>query len=61
MAKIFVFRHGQTVDNIEHDFSGIHDVDLTQAGIEEAEQIGEKLKNEKERLEAKYRSVLETE
>ena len=46
MAKIFVFRHCQTVDNIEHDFSGIHDVDLTQAGIEEAEQIGEKLKNE---------------
>jgi 2,3-bisphosphoglycerate-dependent phosphoglycerate mutase len=45
VAKIFVFRHGQTTDNLEHDFSGIHDVDLTQAGIDEAIQIGEKLKN----------------
>lgn len=47
MAKIFIFRHGQTIDNIDHDFSGIHDVDLTPAGIEEAKDIGEKLKNEK--------------
>lgn len=47
MAKIFVFRHGQTTDNLEHDFSGIHDVDLTPAGIKEAKGIGEKLKNEK--------------
>ena len=46
MAKIFIFRHGQTIDNLEHDFSGIHDVDLTQAGIDEAIQIGEKLKDE---------------
>jgi 2,3-bisphosphoglycerate-dependent phosphoglycerate mutase len=46
MAKIFIFRHGQTTDNLEHDFSGIHDVDLTPAGIEEAKQIGEKLKTE---------------
>lgn len=46
MAKIFIFRHGQTTDNLEHDFSGIHDVDLTPAGIEEAKQIGEKLKLE---------------
>jgi len=46
MAKIFIFRHGQTTDNLEHDFSGIRDVDLTQDGIEEAKKIGEKLKNE---------------
>ena len=50
MAKLFIFRHGQTTDNLEHDFSGIHDVDLTQAGIDEAKQIGEKLKNEKATL-----------
>ena len=47
MAKLFIFRHGQTTDNIEHDFSGVHDVDLTPAGIEEAKGIAEKLKNEK--------------
>ncbi len=46
MAKIFIFRHGQTIDNLDHDFSGIHDVDLTPAGIEEATGIGERLKNE---------------
>ena len=46
MAKIFIFRHGQTIDNLEHDFSGIRDVDLTQAGINEAIQIGEKLKDQ---------------
>ncbi len=47
MAKIFIFRHGQTADNKEHEFSGFHDVDLNQAGIEEAKGIGEQLKNEK--------------
>lgn len=47
MAKVFIFRHGQTTDNLEHDFSGIHDVDLTPAGVNEARQIGESLKDEK--------------
>lgn len=47
MAKIFIFRHGQTADNLEHEFSGWHQVGLNQAGIEEAKGIGEKLKNEK--------------
>lgn len=47
VAKIFIFRHGQTTDNLEHDFSGIHDVDLTPAGIDETKRIGEKLKDEK--------------
>ena len=45
MAKVYIFRHGQTTDNLDHDFSGIHDVDLTPAGIKEAKGIGEKLKN----------------
>ena len=47
MAKIFIFRHGQTADNLEHEFSGWHQVGLNQTGIEEAKGIGEKLKNEK--------------
>lgn len=47
MAKIFVFRHGQTEDNLAHIFSGFRQSDLTESGIEEAKQIGEKLKNEK--------------
>lgn len=46
MAKIFIFRHGQTADNLEHEFSGWHQVSLNETGIKEAKGIGEKLKNE---------------
>lgn len=47
MAKVFIFRHGQTTDNKDHIFSGWRDqTDLTLKGIEEAKQIGEKLKGE---------------
>ncbi|PIP74629.1 MAG: 2,3-bisphosphoglycerate-dependent phosphoglycerate mutase [Candidatus Levybacteria bacterium CG_4_9_14_3_um_filter_35_16] len=47
MAKIFIFRHGQTTDNLSHTFSGFRDVDLTESGVEEAKTIGEQLKDEK--------------
>ena len=47
MAKLFIFRHGQTEDNQTHTFSGFRQSDLTGSGIDEAKQIGEKLKNEK--------------
>ncbi|MCL5019815.1 MAG: histidine phosphatase family protein [Patescibacteria group bacterium] len=47
MSKLFVFRHGQTVDNKEKIFSGFRQTDLTPEGIEEAKGIGEKLKNER--------------
>jgi len=47
MAKIYVFRHGQTTYNLKHRFCGWIDADLTESGIEEAKKIGEKLKNER--------------
>lgn len=47
MAKIYVFRHGETFDNMTHTFSGFRQSDLTKAGIAEAKKIGEKLKSEK--------------
>lgn len=47
MAKLFIFRHGQTEDNKTHTFSGFRQSDLTPAGIAEAKGIGEQLKNEK--------------
>ena len=47
MAKIFIFRHGETYDNRDHIFSGWRDTELTPEGIEEARKIGEELKNEK--------------
>ena len=47
VAKIIVFRHTETTDNRDKIFSGWRDVDLTEKGIKDAEEIGEKLKNEK--------------
>lgn len=47
MAKLFIFRHGQTEDNKTHTFSGFRQSDLTPEGIEEAKKIGEELRNEK--------------
>jgi 2,3-bisphosphoglycerate-dependent phosphoglycerate mutase len=47
MARIFIFRHGQTTDNKNHTFSGFRQSDLTNEGVEEAKQIGVKLKGEK--------------
>lgn len=46
MAKVFIFRHGQTEDNKNNIFSGWRDSDLTPEGIKEAEEIAEKLKDE---------------
>ena len=47
MAKIFIFRHGETIDNKDHVFSGWRQTDLIENGIKEAKGIGEKLKGEK--------------
>lgn len=47
MAKIIIFRHGETTDNRDHTFSGVRDVDLTDKGVEETEKIAETLKKEK--------------
>jgi 2,3-bisphosphoglycerate-dependent phosphoglycerate mutase len=45
VAKIYIFRHGQTTDNKSHTFSGFRDPDLTPEGIDEAKKIGEQLKD----------------
>jgi len=47
MAKVFIFRHGETFDNKDHIFSGWRQVDLDEAGVEEVKRIGKELKNEK--------------
>lgn len=46
MAKLFIFRHAQTTDNVTHTFSGKRDPELTQEGIKEAHEIHQKLKDE---------------
>lgn len=46
MAKIFLFRHGQTTFNEHNLFNGWLESDLDPAGIEEAKKIGEELKDQ---------------
>ncbi len=43
--EIYVFRHGQTHDNINRIFSGWRDSKLTGEGVRQAEVLGAKLKN----------------
>jgi len=45
MATLIIFRHGQSTWNLENKFTGWVDVDLTEKGIQEAKQAGEKLKS----------------
>lgn len=44
MNYLVLLRHGQSQWNLENRFTGFHDVELTDKGIEEAHQAGEKLK-----------------
>lgn len=39
--KLYVARHGQTVWNAQNKVCGVTDVDLTEKGIEQAEQLAE--------------------
>ena len=44
MAKLIIFRHGQSVWNLQNKFTGWVDVELSPKGIEEAKNAGNKLK-----------------
>ena len=44
MAQLILFRHGQSVWNLENKFTGWVDVALSPKGIEEAKQAGLKIK-----------------
>jgi 2,3-bisphosphoglycerate-dependent phosphoglycerate mutase len=44
MSTLIIFRHGQSVWNLENKFTGWVDVDLTPKGVEEAKAAGAKLK-----------------
>jgi 2,3-bisphosphoglycerate-dependent phosphoglycerate mutase len=47
MSQLVIFRHGQSVWNLENKFTGWVDVELTEKGIQEAKSAGEKLKGYK--------------
>jgi len=44
MAQLVIFRHGQSLWNLENKFTGWVDVDLSEKGIEEAKSAGAKLR-----------------
>jgi len=44
MNKIVLLRHGQSTWNKENRFTGWHDVDLSERGVEEARKAGQALK-----------------
>lgn len=45
MNKIVLLRHGQSIWNKENRFTGWHDVDLSERGVEEARKAGQTLKD----------------
>lgn len=47
MAKIYVFRHGQSEFNLSKTFTGWLDAKLTPLGVEQAKQLGVMLKDKK--------------
>lgn len=42
---LVLLRHGQSQWNLENRFTGFHNVDITEAGVAEAKNAGEKLKH----------------
>ncbi len=44
MARLVIFRHGQSLWNLENKFTGWVDVELSPKGVEEAKAAGVKLK-----------------
>lgn len=44
LHKVVFIRHGQSIWNLENRFTGWHDVDLTEQGVQEAKSAGTMLK-----------------
>lgn len=47
MSQLIILRHGQSQWNLENRFTGWVDIDLSEQGIKEAQEAGEKLKGYK--------------
>ena len=58
MYKLVLIRHGESQWNLENRFTGWHDVDLTEAGIEQAKAGGRLLKEAGFEFDLAYSSVL---
>lgn len=58
MYKLVLMRHGESQWNLENRFTGWTDVDLTEAGREQAKQAGELLKENGFKFDIAFSSVL---
>ena len=47
MGKVFFTRHGQTIWNVENKICGATDIELTELGHRQAEELGRKLAEER--------------
>ena len=58
MNYLVLMRHGQSQWNLENRFTGFHDVDLTDLGVDEAEKGGQRLGEANINFDAVYTSTL---
>jgi 2,3-bisphosphoglycerate-dependent phosphoglycerate mutase len=58
MATLILLRHGQSQWNLENRFTGWVDVDLSAAGVEEAQRAGDLLASEGFAIDRAFTSVL---
>lgn len=58
MGKLILLRHGQSLWNLENRFTGWVDIELTEAGIKEAEDAGRKISIAGIHLDEVFTSVL---
>jgi 2,3-bisphosphoglycerate-dependent phosphoglycerate mutase len=58
MTKLILTRHGQSIWNAENRFTGWVDVDLSEKGIEEAENSGQIIKDLNIKIDISYTSYL---
>ena len=55
---LVLLRHGQSRWNLENKFTGFHDIDLSEAGVKEAENAGKLLKKAGIRFDRVFTSTL---
>lgn len=58
MYKLVLIRHGESTWNKQNRFTGWHDVDLTEAGVQQAKTAGQLLKAQGIEFDIAYSSVL---
>lgn len=58
MYKLVLLRHGESVWNLENRFTGWHDVDLTETGVQQATLAGQLLRDNGFEFDIAYSSVL---